>query len=56
MNILAQVPPPTMNPLVPLLIVGMTFAFLICLMLALMVRRSMIHFIESREAADQFGK
>lgn len=45
-----------MNPLVPLLIVGMTFAFLICLALVMIVRRCLIHFIQSREADDQFGK
>lgn len=45
-----------MNPLVPLLIVGMTFAFLICFALVMILRRVVLHFLEKDAGENYFGK
>lgn len=37
------------NPLLPLLIVGMSFCFLICLALVMILRRVIIHFLQENE-------
>lgn len=44
------------NPLCPLLIVGMLCCFVVIMSLVLIVRRCLIHFMESREADDTFQK
>lgn len=38
-----------MNPLVPLLITGMCFCFLICFALVMILRRVIIHFLQENE-------
>ncbi len=45
-----------MNPFSLLLIVGMAFCFIVVMSLVLLVRRVLLHFIDSRESDDQFGK
>ena len=42
-----------MNPIIPLLITGMAFTFLITLALVMILRRVIVHFIESRERDDE---
>jgi hypothetical protein len=44
------------NPLVPLLIVGMSFAFITVMALVFIVRRVVVHFLEKDRDDNYSGK
>ena len=44
------------NPLCPLLIVGMSFAFITVMALVFIIRRVVIHHLDKDRDSDYFGK